>query len=252
MTEHDLERVRSQLCPTGVLRAAINMTNGLLVTGESAAGDPVGVSPDMAAAIAQALDVPVKLLPYPGPGFVADALDENAWDIGNIAAEPERAKTIAFSPSYCEIQATYLVLEDSPFQTPADVDAAGIRIAAKARAAYELWLRDNLQNAQIETTDSFESSVELFLTKPLDALAGLRPPLLKERAARPGTRIVEQSFTAVQQSIGCRHGLSEASTWLHQFVQHSIASGFVQQRIDHHGVTGRLSVSPLSDSRPAT
>ncbi len=245
MLTPDVNAVRKQLCPTGKLRAAINMTNGLLVTGETADGDPTGVSPDMAAAIADALGVELTLLAYPGPGFVADALLDDAWDIGNIAAEPERAKTISFSPSYCEIQATYLVFENSRFQTPQDVDAKGVNIAAKSRAAYELWLRENLNHANLVTSDSFENSVEDFLTQKLDALAGLRPPLLKQLAANPGTRLLNDSFTAVQQSIGCKHGIPEASAWLSNFVNQSIQSGLVQALIDKHDVTGRLSVSPL-------
>ena len=40
--------------------------------------------------------------------------NENAWDIGNIGAEPERAKTIAFTAAYAEIEATYLVPEAVP------------------------------------------------------------------------------------------------------------------------------------------
>lgn len=220
------------------------MTNALLVTGANSKGEPAGVSPDMAAAIAEALGVPLELKPYPGPGFVADALGEGAWDIGNIAAEPERAKTIRFSASYCEIQATYLVMADSPFQTPADVDAKGVRIAAKSRAAYELWLTDNLKHAQLVTSDSFEGSAELFINQKLDALAGLRSPLLEQRDALPGTRLLEEGFTSVQQSIGCRHGIAQASTWLDHFVRDAISSGLVQQLIDKHGVTGRLSVSP--------
>lgn len=247
MLEHDLDAVRQQLCSTGVLRAGINMTNGLLVTGEAENGDPCGVSPDMAAAIAVALDVELVLIPYPGPGYVADALADDAWDIGNIAAEPERAKTIHFSPAYCEIQATYLVNESSPFNTPEDVDKAGVQIAAKSRAAYELWLRDNLKSASLVTSDSFEASVQDFLTKGLDALAGLRPALLEEQTENPNTRLLETSFTSVKQSIGCKHGLPEAAAWLRDFVHHSIKQGRVQQLIDQHGVTGRLSVSPLSD-----
>lgn len=74
----------AQLAPGGVLRAAINMSNFLLVTGRDAAGDPVGVSPGMARAIAERLGVPVKFLPYPRPGELADAVGE--WDIGLIAA----------------------------------------------------------------------------------------------------------------------------------------------------------------------
>ena len=43
--------VVSQLAPTGVLRAGINLSNFLLVTGRTPDGDPAGVSPDMAAAL---------------------------------------------------------------------------------------------------------------------------------------------------------------------------------------------------------
>ena len=41
--------VKAELAPHGVLRAGINLSNFLLVTGRSGSGDPVGVSPDMAA-----------------------------------------------------------------------------------------------------------------------------------------------------------------------------------------------------------
>jgi len=41
--------VKSELAPTGVLRAAINMGNFLLVTGKSPSGDPEGVSPHASA-----------------------------------------------------------------------------------------------------------------------------------------------------------------------------------------------------------
>ena len=44
--------IRQQLAPTGTLRAGINLSNFLLVTGKAANGDPVGVAPDMAAEIA--------------------------------------------------------------------------------------------------------------------------------------------------------------------------------------------------------
>ena len=52
--------VLSQLAPTGVLRAGTNLSNFLLVTGRTASGDPEGVSPDMARAIADRLGVPVR------------------------------------------------------------------------------------------------------------------------------------------------------------------------------------------------
>jgi len=247
VSEFNRDRLREQLCPTGVLRAAINMTNGLLVTSKTPSGDPAGVSPDIAAAIADELGVVLVLKPYSGPGQVADAIASNEWDIGNIAAEAERAKTIWFSPSYCEIQATYLVRRDSAFNAVSDVDAQGVRIAAKARAAYELWLREHLQQATLEVADSYEASRDLFIDQRLDALAGLRPALLAELDAVGGVKVMDESFTAVQQSIGCQPGMPEAAAYLTHFVHRAIQDGMVQDLINKHQVTGRLSVSPLRE-----
>ncbi len=87
----------AQLAPHGMLRAGINMSNFLLVTGRTAAGDPVGVSPSIAAAIAERIGVPVKYMPFPKPGELADQAGKDVWDIGNIGAEPARAEKIAFT-----------------------------------------------------------------------------------------------------------------------------------------------------------
>ena len=46
------EIILKQLAPRGYLRAAINLSNFLLVTGKEANGDPQGVSPDTARALA--------------------------------------------------------------------------------------------------------------------------------------------------------------------------------------------------------
>jgi polar amino acid transport system substrate-binding protein len=54
------DKARAELAPTGILRAGINLSNFLLVTGRSANGDPEGVAPDMAAEIAKSLGVPLS------------------------------------------------------------------------------------------------------------------------------------------------------------------------------------------------
>src|SRR5665213_2492094 len=120
-------KLKSELAPTGVLRAAINMGNFLLVTGKSPSGDPEGVSPDMAREIAARLGVPVTYVPFAKPGELADAAGSNVWDIGLIGAEPARAKMIEFTAAYVEIEATYLVPPGSPLKAIADVDRPGIR-----------------------------------------------------------------------------------------------------------------------------
>src|SRR5437762_8597580 len=143
------DKARAELCPTGVLRAGINLSNFLLVTGRSAAGDPQGVAPDMAAAIAAALGVPVRYVPFKTPGELGDQAGNNVWDIGLIGAEPQRAEKIAFTAAYVEIEATYMVPPGSPIKSIADVDKPGVRIAVSARSAYDLWLARNIKHAEV-------------------------------------------------------------------------------------------------------
>ncbi|MCK5386627.1 MAG: ABC transporter substrate-binding protein [Gammaproteobacteria bacterium] len=239
----------NEIAPTGVLRAAINMSNFLLVTGETETGEPDGVSPDIAREIAKLLGVECKLIPFAGPGELADAVDDNVWDIGNIAAEPERARTITFSPAYCEIQATYLLPADSPIQNIHEVDSTGNRIAVKERSAYDLWLTDNIRHATLVKAASIDDSFQLFVRDKLEALAGLRPKLLEQQKMLSGARVLNDSFTAVRQSIGCRPGRNAAAVFLKEFVEQSITNGLIKSLINKHGVQGQLSVAPfLSDS----
>ena len=235
--------VISQLAPTGVLRAGINLSNFLLVTGKSPTGDPVGVSPDMAAEIAQRLGVPVKYAPFKTPGELADAADAGAWDIGLIGAEPQRAEKIAFTAAYCEIEATYMVPAGSPLKTIADVDKPGIKIAVTGRAAYGLWLDRNIKAATLVRTDSLDSAYEKFVADKLDALAGLRPRLITDVKKLPGARILDGQFTAVQQAIGTARKNTAGAAWLRTFAEEAKASGLVARLIERHKVVG-LSVAP--------
>src|ERR1700742_2450032 len=76
--ESIVSQIVAELAPTGVLRAGINMSNFLLVTGKTDSGDPQGVSPDMAAEIASRLNVPVAYVKYERPSILADAAGTNA------------------------------------------------------------------------------------------------------------------------------------------------------------------------------
>ncbi|HEY7689507.1 MAG TPA: transporter substrate-binding domain-containing protein, partial [Dongiaceae bacterium] len=154
--------VIAELAPTGVLRAGVNLSNFLLVTGKTPSGDPEGVSPDMARAIADKLGVPVTYVTFKSPGELADAAESGVWDIGLIGAEPQRAEKITFTAAYAEIEATYLVPAGSPLQTIADVDRPGVRIAVMGRAAYGLWLERNIKHAELIRSDTLDSAYKLF------------------------------------------------------------------------------------------
>lgn len=234
---------RAALAPHGRLRAAINLRNFLLVTATAANGDPVGVSPDVAAELAALLEVPLELIRYETPAGIADDAGNDAWDIGNIGATAIRAETISFSPPYAEIEATYLVRDGSPLQHIADVDATGVTIAVSARTAYDNWLDRNLTAAELHRAEGNEATAQLFADGNHDALAGLRPRLLTDQQAFPGSRLLPGRFTAVQQAIGTPRGRHQAGAdYLEAFVNHLITTERVAQLIEHHEVVGLSAV----------
>lgn len=231
----------SALAPTGVLRAGINLGNPLLVTGRVANGDPEGVAPDMARALAERLGVEVAYRPYDSPGLLADAAGD--WDVGLIAVEPARAEAIAFSAPYVEIEATYLVPHESPIRSVEEVDRPGIRIALSARSAYDLYLTRTIRHAELVRAQGLSAAAALYAEQGLDALAALRPGLVED-AEKYGGRVLDGRFYAVQQAIGVPKDRGpEAAAFVQDFVTGAVAGGFVAGLLEKHGVAGKLAVS---------
>jgi polar amino acid transport system substrate-binding protein len=239
-----IEQARAELAPTGVLRAGINLSNFLLVTGKTDAGDPQGVSPSMAREVATRLGVEVQYVSFENPGELADAAKDDVWDIGLIGAEPERAKTIDFTAAYVEIESTYLVPAGSSIRTIDEVDREGVRIAVAARSAYELWLSDNIKHAELVMAEGLDGSFDVFVERKLEALAGLRPRLITDVQRLPGARILDGQFSAVQQAIGIRRNRPAGAAFLREFVEESKSNGLIAGYIEQHGVVGRLTVAP--------
>jgi polar amino acid transport system substrate-binding protein len=234
---------RSELAPTGTLRVSLNMSNFLLTATDPVTGEPCGIAADLGRELAQRLGVPVVLLPYPNPGALADAAPTGVWDVGFLGAEPQRAHTIDFTAAYVEIEATYLVPPGSPLQAIAEVDRPGVRIAAPARSAYELYLSRTLQHAQLVREQGAENAFARFVADRLDALAGLRPRLVTDQDALPGSRLLEGRFTAVQQAAGTPKGRPAGARYLCAFIEDIKATGLVARTIEKHNVRG-LTVAP--------
>ena len=237
--------VKQQLAPTGVLRAGINLSNFLLVSGQIGNGSPDGISPDIARYIATRLDVPCKLVTFDRPGQLADAVNENIWDIGNIAFEAERAQTLDFSNPYALIEANFLFRQDENFTSNDDVDHDAVRIAVSERSAYDLWLTDNFKRAQIVRAPSIKAAHKMFFENEVNVLASLKPKLLEDMVSHEGLRLIEMPFTAVKQSVGIAKGKPEAVAFLNALITDLARDGWVATQLRHHDVAEKLGIPAL-------
>ena len=119
---------RTAFTPTGVLRASINLGNPILAKRDGA-GQPAGVSVDLAREFARELDAELELVVFDAAGKSVDAVTNKQADIGFFAIDPVRGAGIAFTAPYVLIEGAYLVAQDSPLQSNDEVDRPGTRVA---------------------------------------------------------------------------------------------------------------------------
>ncbi|OYX80530.1 MAG: restriction endonuclease [Bradyrhizobium sp. 35-63-5] len=235
--------VLGELAPTGKLRAAINLGNGVLAQKDAATGAPKGVTPDLARELGKWLGVEVELIPHEAAGKVFDGATTNAWDIAFVAIEPVRAAVIEFTAPYVIIEGTYMVRQDSPLRAIADVDRPGVRIAVGLKSAYDLYLSRTIKNATIvhATAGGGRAMIDLFNNDKLEAVAGVRQPLDAYAKDHPDMRVMDGHFMEIQQAMGTPKGRLAGAAFLRGFVEAMKASGFVAEALARSGQTATVA-----------
>ena len=228
---------KAELAPTGKLRAGMNLSNTLF-TRKDANGQLHGVAVDVMNELGMRLGVPVEMVVHATPGEVADAVDKGTWDVAILAIEATRAQTISFSPPISAIEATYVVLKDSPLRSVEQVDSPGVRVAAPAKAGYELYLRKALKNATLVDSRDLQGSIDMINARSVEAMAALKPMLIESMPKMQDARLLEGRFMTVNHGLSTSRGKPAADEYLKQFVQELNSSGFVARSIERHGIKG--------------
>jgi polar amino acid transport system substrate-binding protein len=221
--------VVKDLAPTGKLRAAINQGNIVLAQGTPDA--PSGITVDLARELAKRLGVELQMTTYDAAGKVFEALKAGTWDIAFLAIEPVRAAEISFTAPYVLIEGNYMVPENSPLKSVADVDHEGIRIAVAKGSAYDLYLSRTIKHATLVRAATGPAAMDMFVADKLEVAAGVKQPIVQYAASHPGLRVIEQRFMAIEQAMGTPkaryNGREAAPKYLAAFVEEMKASGFV-------------------------
>jgi polar amino acid transport system substrate-binding protein len=220
------------IAPTGTLRAAINFGNPVLAQKEPLGGASI----DLARELARRLAVPIELVSYDAAGKVTADATRGVWDIAFVARDPDRAKDIEFTAPYVIIEGAYMVPASSPLQKVEDVDREGVRIAVSRGSAYDLYLsRGVVKRAALVRAPSPPASIELFVQDRLEALAGVKQPLVDYAKAHPQYRVLPGRFMVIEQAMALPRGRPLAARYLREFVDEMKASGFVAASLERSG-----------------
>lgn len=238
----------ADLAPTGTLRAAINFGNPILATRDAASGEPRGVSVDLAREAAKRLGLPIELVTFTSAGQVVEAVKARSVDLAFVAIDPVRAADTEYTAPYVIIEGAYLVRQNSPLRSNAEVDRAGHRIAVGRGSAYDLYLRRELKAATLVQAPTSPAVTDLFLAQNLEVAAGVKQQLQADAQRLPGLRLLDGRFMVIEQAMGVPKGRLVAQRWLSHYIEDMKASGFVAQALARHGIQG-AAVAP-SQARP--
>src|SRR5712692_5169180 len=217
--------VRSDLAPTGKLRAAINFGNPVLALKDPSTGEPG------------------ELVTYNAAGKVVEALKAKEVDVAYVAIDPARAVDISYTAPYVVIEGAYLVPQGSPIRANAEVDREGVRVVVGAGSAYDLFLSRELKQAKIVRAPTSPAVTDLFVAQKLDVAAGVKQQLEADAKRIPGLRLLDGRFMVINQALGTPTGREAGARYLREFIEEMKASGFVARALEKSGVGG-TSVAP--------
>jgi polar amino acid transport system substrate-binding protein len=231
------------LAPTGKLRVTFIVSNPVHVV-RDASGEFRGPAIDLGRELAKRLGVAFEPVGHPRAEDIVTSAKAGGWDVAFLAFDPARSAEVDFSPAYLEAHNGYLASAASAIASPAEADRSGVRIGVGQRDAVDLHLTRTLKHAElVRNTGGTPGALELIRSGKVDLYAANRQRLEELAAKLPGTRILEGSVLAVQQSMALPKGRDAGLAFVATFVADAKASGLVAQSIARAGLRG-VTVAP--------
>ena len=230
------------LAPAGTLRAVFLGDNPVQGRVDEKTGEASGPAPDLVRELARRLGVPFKIISAPDARTIIDALKNHTADIGFLAYDETRAREVDFGAPFLVMFNSYIVRANSPIQRSADVDRAGVKVAAVKGQTQELFVSSHLKNAQVRVFQTMPPQIELekLLTSgEVEAFAINRQRSLDAQAASGSKlRALPDSFLEVEQSFVVEKGARAKLETIEKFVADIRISGFIKSSIERAKLTG--------------
>ena len=124
------------------------------------AGEPEGISVDLAYALCEYLgkEVEIQNTAWSGliPGIQSGKIDVI---ISSMSVNPEREESVAFSKPYAHSSLAILANKDSGINDASDLNKEGMKIAVKVGTTGFLYATDYLQKAEVNAVDKADTAI---------------------------------------------------------------------------------------------
>jgi polar amino acid transport system substrate-binding protein len=194
-------------------------------------GQPSGVSVDMARAMGQHLNRPVRFENIPFDGLIP-SLKTGKIDvvISSLTMTEDRKKSIDFSDPYLTMGLAILVNQKGDIQSINDVDKHGRNVAVKKGTTGNIYAFQHFKNAQLLVlNDESACAIEVAQGKA-DCFIYDQVSVFQTWKKYPDTtRAILQPFQQEQWAMGIRKGNIELQQQINGFIKHFKETGGFEQ-----------------------
>lgn len=236
----------ADLAPTGTLRASFIENNPNQGRVDPKTQAITGPAADLVRELARRLGVKYEITPLPSAGAVLESVRDGKVDIGFLAYEAARATQVDYADDYSITGSTYAVRGDSTITRSADVDRAGITVAAIRGQSQEVYLRESLKAAHLNSLPTAPPNGELakmLLSGQVDAVGANRTRMEDLVREFPKLRVLSDDFMQTTQAIVVAKGKRAQLEYLNTFIADVRTSGLVKASLAKASLVG-VDVAP--------
>jgi len=237
------QSLRDQFAPNGVLRAALNHGNRILVS-RDAAGLPQGISVDLARRLADWLGIDLTFVEFERAVDVSSSATEDLWDVCFLAVDPKRALTLDFTEPYVRIEGRYLASPGCSAEDAESLVASGAKVGTVDGSAYTLTLERMLGAENLMIYPNIFAMLAALDAGEVAAVAGIGDVMAAEAETRPGARVLSPPFMEIRQAMAIVKGRGAAAEALRGFIADLALSGETADILERHGVARNCAVVP--------
>ncbi len=190
-------------------------------------------------ALAEHMNVTLRLVGFPNPPKAIEALNTGEVDVIFTGIVASRRTLIAFTDPVIQFDYAYLVPAGSPIAESSEVDRPGRRISVVDGHASTMALERLVEHAELVRSDVPEKAFALFCDGGADVFAVPRMELFDYVETLPGSRILTEGFGINTVGFAVAKDKLERLEFIVDRVAEAKAAGLVDRILEDFGLTDR-------------
>ncbi len=234
----NIQNAAKILAPSGTLLVGVYKGSPTSVIEGSTPEENKGVGYDLGQLFAKQLGVPFKAVIFPNNSSLLAAIKNSEVDLSVTNATASRKKIMDFSPTFMEVEKSFLVPKESRFTSFDDLTKSNATVGVSKGSSTSKTLNSLFPKLQIKEVDTLSHAIDLLKQKEIDAFATNNAILYQMSDALSGSKVLPGHWDMEYFAAGIPKGRDAGLSTLKNFIISANEDGHIAKIIDHAGVRG--------------